>query len=593
MLPFENFSDSSDDDYFSRGFTEDLITDLSHFHNLQVISSYTSAKLGTGNRDELDVARELGIGYLLKGNLRRHGNQIRINTQLLDADSGGITWAERYDAPQDTVFDIQDDIVERVVAALSTHIDLALLKAARNKPLTSLAAYDCWLSGMEHLRQGTLQADNQARQMFKQALEIDPHYSRAYAGLSMSYFNEWSCQVWELYESSERNAYKYALQAVELDDTDHMVQLILGRILMYRRKFDQAEQHLDKSLALNANDADSLAQLSTCKGFLGKANEGETLFRKALRLNPYRNMWYYTYGAFTYFVQRQYDACIETALKGPVTDVWVDLPAYLAGAYAYSGDREQAGRYLDIFIKSFQKEITPDHAPQPKEIIDWISAANPFKYEADRDHLIDGLVMAGLAYSRAETAGRPVQPAALPPAASANVFKKENNLWKLSFGGSSVQLPEVKGFYDLVQLLERPGKETHSAELMGRETGKAEPDTVLDDRARRSYEKRIRDLQEELREAEEMNNLGLSEKLNAELDQLTEHLAKALGIGKRSRKLNDPSERARAAVTWRIRSAIRKIDAAHPVLGKHLSKSVRTGTFCSYEPETMQRWETS
>ena len=191
VLPFENISGNKDHDYFSKGFVEDLITDLSHFSNLQVISSYTSNKIGSELQDGMEVTRKLGIDYLLKGNLRRHGDQIRISTQLLDS-SGSVFWAERYDAPMDAIFDIQDDIVERVAGALSSQIDKTLLTAARKKPLTSLAAYDCWLRGMEYLRQGTRTADEKARQTFKQALTIDPHYSRAYAGLSLSYFNEWS-----------------------------------------------------------------------------------------------------------------------------------------------------------------------------------------------------------------------------------------------------------------------------------------------------------------------------------------------------------------------------------------------------------------
>jgi len=592
VLPFENLSDNRDHEYFSRGFVEDLITDLSHFPSLQVISSYTSRKIGAKAQDELTIARELAIDYLLTGILHRQGDQIRIHAQLLDTFNGSILWAERYDAPLDTVFDIQDDIVERVVGALSVQIDKALLAAARKKPLTSLAVYDCWLRGMDHLRQGTREADREARSIFKQAMNIDPNYSRAYAGMSLSYFNEWSCQLWEQWEETERNAYKYAMQAIQLDDTDHIVQMIVGRILMYRRQFDLAEQHLDKSLALNANDADNLAQIATCKAFLGKAKEGEQLFLKALRLNPYRNIWYHPYGSFTYFVQRQYDACIELALKGPLTDVWVDLPGYIAAAYAYRGDRQQAARYLDIFKRTFQKEITSDRKPQPDEIVSWLKMANPFKHDADMDHLVDGIVSAGLDYTPdkrdAATAVSRLKTNPLPIC----VFKKDNDLWRLTFEGSTVRIPEVKGFLDLALLLVRPGAEVHCTELMGSPVLSGDRDRVMDEQARHSYEQRIRDLQAEITQAEQMFDLGRTEILKAELDQLTDHLSKALGIGRRTREFNAPVERARAAVTWRIRSAIRKIEAAHPSLGRHLANSIRTGTFYSHSPEKEHDWLT-
>lgn len=132
------------------------------------------------------------------------GDQLRISTQLTATDGGRILWAERYDAPLATLFEIQDDIVARVVSAISTQIDRALLVAARKKPITSMAAYDLWLRGMARLRQGAPAADQDAPQMFKQAIAVDPHYSRAYAGLSLSHFNDWSCQLWDQWETTEK-----------------------------------------------------------------------------------------------------------------------------------------------------------------------------------------------------------------------------------------------------------------------------------------------------------------------------------------------------------------------------------------------------
>ncbi len=396
MLPFDNFSGRREHDYFSLGFVDDLITDLSHFHNLQVISAYTSQKMGAREQDELQEARRLDIGYLLRGNLRHRSDQIRISVQLLDTATGSILWAEHYDAPLDTLFEIQDDIVARVVGALSSQIDNVLLTAARKKPLTHMAAYDCWLRGMEQLRQGTPARDREARTIFKQALAIDPDCSRAYAGISLSYFNDWSCQLWDQWETTEKKAYEYAMRALRLDDTDHVVQYILGRIMLFRRQFDQAEQYIDRALSLNANDADILAQAASSYAWLGRAAEGEKLFRKAMRLNPYRNTWYYPYGALTHFVQQDYAAFLELALKGPLTDVWIDMPAYLAAAYALNGEPDEAARYLALFIKSFKEEITAGREPVATEMIDWLKLANPFRSDADTRHLLDGLRMAGL-----------------------------------------------------------------------------------------------------------------------------------------------------------------------------------------------------
>jgi len=591
VLPFENLSGDRGQDYFAEGFVEELITDLSHFASLQVISSFTSRKMGAAARDEFEEARKLSVDYLLRGNFRRRGKNLRINTQLLDTGDGRVIRAERYDAPADAVFEIQDDIVARVVAEISAQIDKVLLAAARQKPITSLAAYDCWLRGMNQLRQGTLTADREAREIFQQALEIDPQYSRAYAGLSLSYFNEWSCNLWELWEETQRRAYDYARQAAELDDSDHIVQLVLGRILLYRHRFDRAEEHVERSLALNPNDADNLVQIASCKAFLGAAGEGEHHFLKALRLNPYRNIWYHPYGAFTCFVQRRYDACIQMAGKGPINDVWVDLPGYISAAYAYLGNKPQAGHYLDRFRMAFQNKIAAGRTPQPGEIIQWLKTANPFRRGEDMAHFLEGLALAGLHDIQTPKADSPSDGIARTAPTPANVFKKDHQLWRVAFKGITVTLPEVKGYLDLARLLGAPGKEVHCMEIMGRPNGAGGDDPVLDQKARLAYEQRIRDLRSEIDDARAMNDLARQENLNVELDQLTEHLAGALGMGRRARQLNAPAERARTAVTWRIRSAIKKIEAAHPALGRHLGNSIRTGVFCSYSPEKEQIWD--
>ena len=590
VMPFEYFSGRRDPDYFSIGFVEDLITDLAHFATLQVISSYTTRGMAEESPDQLAVARQLGIDYLLKGNLRRLKGHLRISTQMIETAGGRILWAERYDAPMETLFEIQDDIVARVVSAISTQIDRSLLAAARKKPFTRMAAYDFWLRGMARLRQGTPAADREAREFFNRALAVDPHYSRAYAGLSLSHFNDWSCQLWERWETTERKAYDYAMQALQLDDTDHVVQMILGRILLFRRQFDLAAHHLDNALALNANDADNLVQIASSLAFLGDAKRGEQLFLKSLKLNPYRESWYYTYGAWPYMILRRYDAFLETALKGPLTEVWVDQPAYIAAAYAFQGDRDQAARYLELFKEVFSKEIFNGRDPSSKEMIAWIHKANPLRREADFEQIREGLILAGLEPpSRTADVDMPVG-ATKNRQLHANVFRKTEGQWLISFEDLSVRLPEVKGFFDLAVLLERPGLEAHCTQLMGSVLQVDDRELLIDEKARQQYETRIRDLQEAIADAESMNDLGPSEALREELDQLTTHLAKALGLGGRARSVNTPVDRSRSAVTWRIRSAIRKIEAVHPALGRHLNHSIRTGTFCCYAPEKEQVW---
>ncbi|MDX1649157.1 MAG: hypothetical protein R3263_04815, partial [Myxococcota bacterium] len=181
-------------------------------------------------------------------------------------------------------------------------------------------------------------------------------------------------------------------------------------------------------------------------------------------------------------------------------------------------------------------------------------------------------------------------PAATPARA---VFRREGELWTFAFQGEQVQLAELKGFRDLARLLAEPGRRIHAIELADHVAPAHDEEPVLDARARREAEGRIRALQEELEAAERDHDLGRAERVRAELDALVDELARSLGLGGRSRRLGSAGERARTAVTWRIRSAMRRLADAHPALGRHLENAVRTGSTCVYPPEAPVEWELS
>jgi hypothetical protein len=170
------------------------------------------------------------------------------------------------------------------------------------------------------------------------------------------------------------------------------------------------------------------------------------------------------------------------------------------------------------------------------------------------------------------------------------VFRKDGELWTVAFEGQLSRLVEVKGFVDLAKLLARPGVEVHCLELAERAAEVSSGDVILDERARREIRARAADLQHQIDEADAARDLARSERAREELDQLVEALTGAVGLRGRPRRLGSPAERARSAVTWRIRSAIRKIAVAHPRLGRHLDNAVRTGHFCAYQPEQSILW---
>lgn len=585
ILQFDNLTGNVDQDYFSKGFVEDLIADLSRFQHLEIISSSTILALHQEKNTELSILQKLNVQYVLKGNLRKFGDKLRINTQLVNAHNNRILWAEKYDAPLDSIFEIHDNIIDELVKSISEQLKISIPSPAIKKQETKVEAYDYWLHGLEYLRQGSIVNDEKARDLFKQALEIDPNYGRAYSGLSLSYFNEWSCQLWEYWDKNMQMAFEYATKALEYEDSDHIVYMVLGKIFSFRRQFELAEEHFNKSLQLNPNDADSLAFICGSKAMLGNHDEGMELFNKARKLNPYHENWYFIYGIMAYFLTKQFEEIVNIVKDIPVT-ISVDFPGYLAAVYAYLGDLEKAEYYKHLFDKTFEEKITYGRKAGPGEGLRWILMVNPFKREDDLNLFKNGLLMAGFS----DEIEKSVTTKEIENKEN-NIFRNEKETWQMSFAGTTVQIPTIKGFADIAILLSQPTQETHCNNLMGSPVSYDTGENVLDEKAQQQYKQRITDLQEDLQEAKDLNDQSQIETISTELDQLVEHLSKSFGLRGNSRKLGSVSEKARSAVTWRIRNAIKKIERVHPLLAKHLSKSIHTGTFCSYSPEKETIWQ--
>ena len=219
--------------------------------------------------------------------------------------------------------------------------------------------------------------------------------------------------------------------------------------------------------------------------------------------------------------------------------------------------------------------------PEPGEAARWFADYNPFRREADLAFCLDGLRLVDAA------------PSATPAPAVAEeeaALRAEPGGWAVAFAGAEARLGALKGIEDLRRLLAYPGEEVHCLDLAGRAEEAFAGDAALDARGRAEIKARIRDLQEDLAEAEDRNDAGRAERLRGELDALVEALSRALGLGGRTRRFGSLAERARSSVTWRIRHAIRQAGRAHPTFGRHLENAVRTGTFCSYRPERPIRW---
>jgi TolB-like protein len=583
VLPFDSAGDTGQE-YFARGFVEDVVTELTRFPTLEVIHPASASALESADRPP---ARR--PAFFVCGTVRRAGDVVRVGARLVEASSRRQVWADRFDAPAEGLLAVQDQIVARIVTALASRIDTTRLQQARRKPLASLEVYDCWLRGVECLHRGTVEDDARARTFFARALDLDPHFARAYAGLSLSHFNEWSCQAWERWDDNERRAFDYARRAAEADDRDAFVQLVLGRILAYRRHFDEAARHLHRAVELNPNDSDVLAHAALCGSYLGDHSAAAERAAKAMRLHPAHPDWYLACAAFPLFFLGRYEETVTLISKVP--HAFVDMPALLAASHAFVGDAGRAGYYLEMFHADFVEKITFGRAPEPGEPLRWLLHVNPLRHREDEQHLTRGLRLAGLPADPDEGAvraiARPVGERALPTA----IFRRDGALWSLAFEGLVVRLTDVKGFHDLATLLAEPGRRIHCLDLAGRSAEPRGDAPLLDERARRELAGRARELQEDIDEAEALNDRGRAERAREELDRLVSGLSRALGLGGRSRRLGSAAERGRTAVTWRIRSAIRKIGEVHPALGRHLERGIRTGTYCEYSPERPVDWE--
>jgi len=394
VLPFANLSGDEAQGYFAQGLAEDIITQLSRFSSLDVIARNSSFAFAGKDAPITKIANDLSVGYLLEGSVRSAGETLRVTAQLVDGVSERQLWADRYDVGRAQLFEVQDDITAHVVGALAIKIDDAVLERARHAPDESLQAYDFWLRGHELLHRGTVEADDEARALFEQALKIDPHYARAYVGLSLSHFNEWSCQAWDKWEEKETAAYETARRAIELDDNDPMAHAILGKILLYRRQYGEAERHMQRALALNPNDTEVMALIGLSYAYIDQAEKGVALCKNAIRLNPFHPEWYVGSLAFALFFARRLDEAIEIGAAAPVA--YVDQPALMASGFAHAGMIDQARACAAIFLEEFKAKITFGRDPEPGEPVRWVLHVNPFMRQEDADYLTEGMAKAGL-----------------------------------------------------------------------------------------------------------------------------------------------------------------------------------------------------
>jgi adenylate cyclase len=391
VLPFDNLSGDPQQDYFSDGITEDIITELSRFSELLVIARNSSFQYKGKAVDIRQVGEELGARYVLEGSVRRSDGRVRITAQLIDTMTGAHRWAERYDRELHDAFAVQDEVARTIVAILAAHVNRAEIEKALLKPPANWEAYEYYLRGAEalalHQNRRTKASLYDARRLLEQSLAIDPDYARAAAVLSWTHLNAYlePFDGDHLSPAALDRALEWAETAVHLDARLPQARYQLGYVLLFKRQHDAAMAEFERAIALNPNFIDY--RYARALLFGGEPARAIEVLEAKLRLDPFQPLMYSTswMGQANYMLKRYGDAARllrEFTSRLPN----IQLPhLWLAAACAQLGQLEEAKKETAEVLR-----INPGFT-----IESWKRLA-AFKDPKDVDHNIDGLRKAGL-----------------------------------------------------------------------------------------------------------------------------------------------------------------------------------------------------
>jgi len=385
VLPFTNMSGDIEQDYFSDGMTEDLITDLSQISGLFVISR-NSVFTYKGKAVKIEqVAKDLGVQYVLEGSVRRVNDQVRITAQLIDAKTGHHVWADRYDRDIKDIFALQDEVTGKIVEALAVTLVADEHARLTKKGTDNLGAYDLVLRGSSHLRRFTKESNELAQEMFEQAVQFDPNYTAAYAGLVWTRLMAWM-YGWSHDPKLLDDALELGKKAVSLDESSPQGHVILGNVYLWKKRHKEAIAEFEKAVSLNPNDADALSSLGGALIFSGLPEKALGYLEKAIRLNPNYPEYYIFNLGQAFFQLKMYEEAVmalrKTIIKNPNF-----MPAHyvLAACYGHLGKQEAARSKAEEV-----KRMIPGFS------IKGSSEILPFKDEDDFEHFAEGLRKAGL-----------------------------------------------------------------------------------------------------------------------------------------------------------------------------------------------------
>ena len=386
VLPFANMSGDAEQEYFSDGMTEDLITDLSKVSALFVIARNSSFAYKGKAVKVQEIGRELGVRFVLEGSIRKVGNRVRVTAQLVDAGSGGHLWADRFDRDLTDIFATQDEVVQKIVSALAVKLTRGEERRLRRGGTRNVEAYEAWLRARELLARGTRDAVVQSRAMHRRAIEIDPNFAAPHAGLAFGviadYVNAWTAEPEQALEEAER----WARRAIELDVQEPVGHVALGNVLLWQRNHDAALAALARAVELDPNYAQGHTLTGMTLMYSGRAAEALESFATAMRLDPlYPNVLLH-FLAQAHFSLGDYELAarhlLDRIARNPDTDASRML---LAACYGHLGRAEDARAMWADLLK-----VNPGFSLTQR------ARVLPYKDPEDFQRIAAGLKRAGL-----------------------------------------------------------------------------------------------------------------------------------------------------------------------------------------------------
>jgi adenylate cyclase len=342
VLPFTSIGAAEESGYFAEGVADDIITELSRDRDLFVVARHSSFHVAQESRDPATVGRLLGVRYLLTGSVRRAGERVRLSLHLIECETGGEAWAERYDRRLEDVFDVQLDVARTVTSTIAGRLTALASEAIAAKAPDNFAAYDHVLRAQQFLQHYTRSDYAHAREHLEAAIRADPSYARPYSLLCLAAGYDW---FWQASDDSLANVLAIGEKALSLDEHDPKAHLALGCAHLWMRHHDRAVHHIERAMALNPNDDLIAVEHGRLLMYLDRAEEGLLRVREAMRLNPYHPNWYWNIEGRCLHTLGRYEEAIAAFERVDAPQFWVE--AYFAACHAMCGRPQRAAYHLD------------------------------------------------------------------------------------------------------------------------------------------------------------------------------------------------------------------------------------------------------